>query len=147
MTADSSSPTSGRLSRHAARRRAVEVLYEADVRRQRPEAALKRVVDDPHAAPLDAFSRELVSGVDRHGEAIDALIGSHARGWRLERMPVVDRNILRVAVYELVYGETPHAVVIDEAVKLAKNLGGDASPRYVNGVLSGVMRAQRDEGR
>ncbi len=130
------------LPRHEARQRALEVLYQADLRRGDPAATLQRVLTDPHAEPLDAFTRRLVSGVARHRDEIDAVIGRHARGWTVQRMPLVDRNVLRLGVYELLYEEVPAAVVIDEAVELAKSLSTDESPRYVNGVLSAVLRGR-----
>ncbi len=128
------------LPRHEARRRALEVLYQADLRRGDPTAALQRVLADPHAEPLDAFAQRLIAGVTHHRDEIDAVIGRHAHGWSVRRMPVVDRNVLRLGVYELLYGDVPPAVAIDEAVELAKSLSTDESPRYVNGVLSAVLR-------
>ncbi len=129
------------LSRHEARRRAIEVLYEADVLRRSIPETLQRAARDTHAGPLDVFARELVTGVAEHLPDIDAVIGRHARGWTVARMPVVDRNILRLGVHELLdRDDTPPAVVIDEAVELAKSLSTDDSPRYVNGVLSAVLR-------
>lgn len=132
----------GRLPRHEARRRALTVLYEADLRRTALEDSLERVAGDEHAEPLDAFARELVLGIVEHQEEIDATIARFARGWSLERMPIVDRNVLRLGVYELLHqDETPTPVAIDEAVQLAKDLSTDDSPRYVNGVLSAIARA------
>jgi N utilization substance protein B len=90
-------------------------------------------------APPQPLAATLVAGVDRNRARIDELISSHAEGWALERMPAVDRNILRLAVFELLESpETPVAVVIDEAVELAKDYSTEDSPRYVNGVLSAV---------
>lgn len=133
------------LPRHEARRRALEVLYEADVRRADIAAVLDRVSADPNAEPLDDFARSIVAGVAAHRADIDRTIGGHARGWSVPRMPIVDRNVLRIGVYELLHGrDVPPAVVIDEAVELAKDLSTDDSPRYVNGVLSAVLRSDRD---
>ncbi len=137
------------LSRHEARRRALEVLYEADIRRRDPAVVLMAILQDPHATPLDGFSKELVEGVAANIDSIDAIIGEHARGWTVPRMPVIDRNVLRLGVYELAVPEEgpPPAVAIDEAVELAKDLSTDESPRYINGVLSAVLRArQRSAG-
>lgn len=130
------------LPRHEARRRALQVLYEADIRRRDPAVVLTAALEDPHADPIDAFAKELVEGVAANRESIDAVIGEHARGWTVARMPVVDRNILRLGTFELLFAEEaqPPAVVIDEAVELAKDLSTDDSPRYVNGVLSAVLR-------
>ncbi|HEX2029261.1 MAG TPA: transcription antitermination factor NusB [Nitriliruptorales bacterium] len=131
------------LSRHDARQRALEVLYEADVRRQDIGDTLQRVTADVSAAPLDDFARELVRGVADHIDELDEVIGRHARDWTVRRMPVVDRNVLRLATFELLFhSATPPAVVIDEAVELAKALSTDDSPRYVNGVLSAILRAE-----
>ncbi|MGH3442143.1 MAG: transcription antitermination factor NusB [Nitriliruptorales bacterium] len=133
-------------SRHVSRRRALEILYEADVRRAELRATLDRARDDTHAEPLDRFARELVAGVADHLDEIDGLIERHARGWTVARMPFVDRNILRLGIHELLQGDTPPAVVIDEAVELAKDLSTEASPRYVNGVLSAVLRDRGPDG-
>ncbi|MDQ4129768.1 MAG: transcription antitermination factor NusB [Actinomycetota bacterium] len=135
------------LPRHEARRRALEVLYEADVRRRDIADTLQRTISDPHAEPLDDFARGLVEGVAKGCEEIDGLIASHAHGWSVSRMPIIDRNILRLGVYELLDAtDTPPAVVIDEAVELAKEMSTEDSPRYINGVLSAVLRSSRREG-
>lgn len=96
---------------------------------------------DRAAEPLDQFSRTLVEGVHDHRAEIDDLIQRFARKWSISRMPVVDRNVLRLATYELLYQETAPAVVIDEALELAKALSTDNSGRYVNGVLESVRRS------
>ena len=90
-----------------------------------------------------AFARELVAGVAAHAAELDLLIGLHARNWRVSRMAAVDRNVLRLAVYELRDTETPVAVVIDEAVDLARRFGSDTSPSFVNGILDAVAREVR----
>ena len=89
------------------------------------------------------FARELVAAVTSRAQTLDALLAAHARNWRVSRMPAVDRNVLRLAVYELRDTQTPVAVVIDEAVDLARRFGGDASPAFVNGVLDAVAREVR----
>lgn len=94
-----------------------------------------------------AFARELVHGVVAHLEKLDPLIARHATHWRLERMAAVDRNVLRLAAYETLYTDTPEAVVIDEAVNLARRFGGDASPAFVNGVLDALARSVRGSAR
>ena len=121
-------------TRHAARKRALDVLYEADVRdRALPEVLAAHLRDDD----LPEFSVGLIRGVHRHRDEIDALIESHSRGWKLSRMPIVDRNVLRVALYELLHTpDVPTAVVIDEAVELAKDLSTADSARFVNGLLA-----------
>ena len=123
-------------SRHAARKRALDVLYEADVR-ERPVAevlAAHRASDEP-VAP---FSVELVEGVAHERASLDALIETHARSWKLSRMPIVDRNVLRIGAWEILHSDVPVAVAIDEAVELVKELSTDDSGRFVNGVLAKV---------
>jgi transcription antitermination factor NusB len=89
---------------------------------------------------LDGFTRALVLGVESHRAAIEALITRYSRRWAIPRMPVVDRNVLRLATYELLYEPTPPAVVIDEAIGLAKRLSTDDSGRFVNGVLESIRK-------
>lgn len=124
-----------------ARERALELLYEADLK-DRPVSA---VVDElPVAA--DPFTVALVTLVDEHRDAIDDDLVRVARGWTLERMPVVDRAILRIGIAELRWAsDTPTAVVINEAVELAKRFSTDASSRYVNGVLSRLAGEHRPD--
>ena len=90
-----------------------------------------------------AFAKELVFGVVQARGELDALIAEHARNWRVERMASVDRNVLRVGVYELLHGDAPAAVVIDEGVELARRFGGERSPAFVNGVLDAVSSVVR----
>ena len=129
-------------ARSKARKRAVDVLYEADLRGSDPLAVLRdRVADGNPPVPEPAV--RLVEGVVEQQPRIDELISEHASGWSLERLPDVDRAILRMAVYELLWvDDVPDAVVIDEAVELAKALSTDDSPAYVNGVLGGIVRAE-----
>jgi N utilization substance protein B len=92
----------------------------------------------------DPFAVELVEGVVEHGGRVDALVGEAAEGWEIDRMPVIDRSILRLATYELIdHPGTPVAVVIDEAVELAKQYSTEASGAFVNGVLSTIARQVR----
>ncbi|MGY1836788.1 transcription antitermination factor NusB [Blastococcus sp. SYSU DS0510] len=129
-------------ARTKARKRAVDVLYEADVRgRERVELLRERVADGNPPVPDHAI--RLVEGVDEHGARIDELIEAHTSGWSLERLPDVDRAILRMATYELLWvDDVPDAVVIDEAVELARAISTDESPRYVNGVLGAILAAE-----
>jgi N utilization substance protein B len=128
-------------SRHADRRRAVALLYEADLRGDDPRSVLARSGTDE---PVGPFTVTLVEGVaDRRAE-LDALISRYARGWSIERMPIVDRNVLRVGLWELVASQVPVAVVIDEAVELANELSTPDSGRFVNGVLAQVWRSERE---
>jgi N utilization substance protein B len=128
-------------ARRRARKRALDVLYEAD-QRDLPavdilEAYVRRM-EQPRPEHL-GYAVGLVEGVAAHQSRIDELIGSYAEGWTLERMPVVDRNLARIAVYELLYvDEIDDAVAISEAVELAKQLSTDESPRFLNGVLGRI---------
>ena len=88
------------------------------------------------------YARRLVSGTLEHGETIDQLIRRHAENWRLERMPTIDRNILRLAIYEMLHEESvPKVVIVDEAIELAKKFGSENSGRFVNGLLDGVLQS------
>lgn len=118
--------------RHEARERAMSLLYEAEVKSVEPT----KVLESLRASP-DPFASELVAGVGRHLARIDSLIASASVGWEVERMPVVDRTVLRIGTYELLeHPEIPVAVVIDEAVELAKQYSTESSGAFVNGVLS-----------
>lgn len=128
-------------SRRKARKRALDVLYEADVRGLPPtqvlESYLKRIAQ-PYPPHLP-YTISLVEGVSRNLARIDELISTYAEGWTLERMPVVDRNLARIAVQELLYvEEIDDAVAISEAVELAKQMSTDDSPRFLNGVLARI---------
>jgi transcription antitermination protein NusB len=129
-------------ARSKARKRAVDVLYEADVRsRNRRELLGERVADGN--PPVPEHTIRLVEGFDENARRIDELIDTHASGWSIDRLPDVDRAILRMAVYELLWADdVPDAVVIDEAVELAKTLSTDDSPAYVNGVLGAILAAE-----
>ncbi|GAA3975837.1 transcription antitermination factor NusB [Thermobifida alba] len=128
-----------RGSRHKARLRAVEVLYEAEVR----GVPVAEVVERRRAQaepPINEFTERLATGVEEHRERIDELLETYSIGWTLERMPVVDRNILRIGAYELLWAEDiPDGVAIAEAVAMAKELSTDESPVFVNGLLSRLM--------
>ncbi len=120
--------------RSDARERALYVLYEAHSKGITPSDALARQPLAP-----DELTTTLVTGVEEHRERLDAAIGARARGWSLDRMPVIDRNVLRIAAFELAERpDVPVAVVLDEAVELAKRFSTDQSGRFVNGVLSAV---------
>jgi N utilization substance protein B len=129
-------------ARSKARKRAVDVLYEADVRSRDRQALLAERVADGNP-PVPEHTVRLVEGVDEHARRIDELIDTHASGWSIDRLPDVDRAILRMAVFELLWADdVPDAVVIDEAVELAKTLSTDDSPGYVNGVLGAILAAE-----
>ena len=129
-------------ARTKARKRAVDVLYEADLRSVDPLVVLRDRIADGNP-PVPEHTVRLVEGVTEHARRIDELIDRHASGWTLERLPDVDRAILRMAVFELLWADdVPDAVVIDEAVELAKTLSTDDSPAYVNGVLGAILAAE-----
>jgi N utilization substance protein B len=120
--------------RHQARERVVTLLYEAELKGKTPT----EVLDDLVMAP-DAYAAELVRAVESRGPEIDGLIGAAAIGWSLDRLAVVDRNVLRLSVAELlVCPEVPTAVILNEAVELASAYSTDDSGRFVNGVLATV---------
>jgi N utilization substance protein B len=126
-------------ARSKARKRALDILYEADVRGRDPMATLAERSDraDP---PVPAYAATLVEGVASHRARIDELLATYSVGWTLDRMPPVDRNILRLGVYELLWADdVPDAVVISEAVKLAKQLSTEDSPTFVNGMLARLL--------
>ena len=126
-------------ARSKARKRALDVLFEAELRDQPVlEVLAERAGDE--TPPLPAYAADLVRGVHAHQERIDELIAEHAQGWALERMPAVDRNILRIGAYELLWaGDIPDAVAISEAVQLARDLSTENSPAFVNGLLARLL--------
>ncbi len=128
-------------TRREARRRAIEMLYQADLTGADPV----QVVEEWTAAgrEVDPFARSLVEGVARSSTEIDGVVASHSENWALDRMAAVDRVVLRVGTYELLRGEVPAAVAIDEAVRAAKDLSTEDSGAFVNGIL-GRIAAERD---
>jgi N utilization substance protein B len=127
-------------ARSKARKRALDVLFEADQRDSDPLSTLADWVRraDP---PVQDYAQSLVEGVAANRDRIDAGVSSYAGDWPLERMPPVDRTVLRLAVYELLWVDAvPTAVAIDEAVELAKSLSTDESPAFVNGLLAKIAR-------
>ena len=127
-------------ARSKARKRALDVLFESELRGLGTGGSLadRLAAADP---PVAEFTVDLVEGVSEHIATIDELIGRHAVGWTLDRMPAVDRNILRIGVYELLYDEqVPDPVAVSEAVALARDLSTDESPAFVNGVLGNILR-------
>jgi len=125
--------------RSDARERALILLYEAESKSVAPSD----VVDAQILTP-DALTQTLVRGVEANGRQIDDLIATHAKGWTIQRMPTIDRNVLRIGTFELLQRpEVPVAVVIDEAVELAKRFSTDDSGRFVNGVLAAIAADAR----
>ncbi len=134
-------PKTSMPARRKARKRALDVLFEADLRDKSPTAVLTDYVarlERPLPGHLD-YAIGLVNGVAAHLDRIDELIASYAEGWTIDRMPVVDRNLARIAVYELLYvDEIDDAVAITEAVELARQISTDDSPRFLNGLIGRI---------
>ena len=129
-------------SRSKARKRALDILFEAELRGADPIATLEEraAAADP---PVREYTTKLVRGVVAHSNEIDARISAClVPGWTMPRMPRVDRNVLRIAVFEIDYGEVPDAVAASEAVRLVSELSTEDSPAFVNGVLRAVATSR-----
>ena len=128
-------------ARRKARKRALDVLYEADMRDKPPVEVLVGYlerIERPLPDHID-YTTSLIEGVAKYLDRIDELIASYAEGWTIDRMPVVDRNLARIAIYELLYvDEIDDPVAISEAVELAKQMSTDDSPRFLNGILGRI---------
>ena len=139
-------------SRRRSRQRALQILFLWDVSKQpirEAIAAYDEIVysDEEKVRPQrDEFLQQLVTGTVEHVGDIDRYITQHAEHWRIERMPAVDRNLLRLAVHEMMSFDTPPAVVIDEALELARKYAGEESVQFVNGVLDAVHREIASHG-
>lgn len=133
-------------SRHKAREQALQVLFQWDARKNTARESIEAFYgslsseDGEAATNRDAFLETLVTGTVAGIAEIDDEITRHAEHWRIERMPAVDRNILRLAVFELLHTDTPAPVLIDEAIELARRFSGKESVQFVNGVLDAVRR-------
>lgn len=130
-------------SRRRSRQRALQILYLWDTRRQPVDEAIDAYYDTLYSEEgpeRDPFVADLVRGAVEYVAELDEQITRHAEHWRMERMPAVDRNILRLAVYEMSRGGTPAAVSIDEALELARKFSNEESVQFVNGVLDAVHR-------
>ena len=126
-------------ARSKARKRALDLLFEAEIRNVDVLELLEQRSAEA-SPPVSDYAAELVRGVQAHRARIDELLSEHAQGWTLDRMPAVDRNILRIAVFELFWApEVPDAVAISEAVLLARDLSTDGSPAFVNGLLARLL--------
>ena len=140
-TSDASMPAGNLSARRKARKRALDVLYQADLRDESIHPTLESYLGrlpEPRPEHL-AYTVRLVEGVAGHLDRIDEVISSYAEGWTLDRMPVVDRNLARIATYELLYvDEIDDAVAITEAVELARTLSTEDSPRFLNGLLGRI---------
>ncbi|MBV8906112.1 MAG: transcription antitermination factor NusB [Acidobacteriia bacterium] len=130
-------------SRRRSRQRALQILFLWDARREPVRDALDAYYDtlfSEEQPNRDPFVSQLVDGTIQHLGEVDQRISRHAEHWRMERMPAVDRNVLRLAVFEMAHCDTPPAVVIDEALELARKFSGEESVQFVNGVLDAVHR-------
>jgi N utilization substance protein B len=130
--------------RHQARISALQALFEIDCAHHDPTAVIERRL---HDAPLPEagadFARDLVQGVSEQREQLDLLVGRYAPEWPVDQIAIIDRNILRIAIYEiLVRNDTPVKVAINEAVELAKEFGSDSAGRFVNGVLGSLVSTE-----
>ncbi len=123
---------------------ALKALYELDITHHPPGMVLTQRLAEERLSPEgEQFARQLVSGVWEHHAELDALIQQHAPEWPVDQLAVVDRNVLRIAIYEFsVARVTPLKVAINEAVELAKTFGSDSAPRFVNGVLGALAAAE-----
>ncbi|MEQ2397590.1 transcription antitermination factor NusB [Bifidobacterium sp. CLA-AA-H311] len=134
------------MARSTARKRALNTLYEADEKGQDILSLLAERIEQPGAqTPLPEYAIEIVRGVAEHIAAIDSTLDEHSTGWKVKRMGVVDRNILRIAAWEIMFNDdVPNMVAIDEALGLAKTLCDDESPAFIHGLLSAVSAVSAD---
>ena len=128
-------------ARTKARKRALDVLFEADQRGIDPVSLLAdRIVEPGTETSLPQYSVDLVEGVIAEQDRIDELLATHAHGWTIDRMPAVDRALLRIGTWEILFNDdVPDAVAVDEAVELARSLSTDDSPQFVNGLLGRIV--------
>ncbi len=138
-------------ARHRSRQRALQILYQWDMTKQPVEEAISAFYttlysEEPDQQPPhhDAFMEELAKGTSEMAPDIDHRIAEKAENWKIERMPIVDRNILRLAIYEMSRKEIAAAIVIDEALELARQFSGEESVPFINGVLDAVHRQNPD---
>ncbi|WP_374456740.1 transcription antitermination factor NusB [Nocardioides sp.] len=128
-------------ARSKARKRALDILFASELRSEDPVVALDRAIEAGEG-PTNDYTSTLVRGVVEHRERIDEVLTTYSRGWTLSRMPAVDRNVLRIGVYELLWGDAdvPETVAVSEALHLVQDLSTDDSPAFVNGLLGAVMK-------
>ena len=127
-------------ARSKARKRALDVLFASEMRGQAPVEALDAAIADGEG-PTNDYTAVLVRGVVEHQARIDELLAEYSEGWTLDRMPAVDRNVLRLGVFERLYADdVPDAVAVTEAMSLVRDLSTDDSPSFVNGVLGSIQR-------
>jgi transcription antitermination protein NusB len=129
-------------ARSKARKRALDILYAAELRGEEPTTALDRAIAAGEG-PTNDYTSELVRGVVEHRSRIDELLTDYSEGWTLNRMPAVDRNVLRIGVFELMWADdVPDAVAVTEAIALVQDLSTDESPGFVNGILGNILRSK-----
>ncbi len=129
-------------ARTKARKRALDVLYAADLRGETGVEALARVIAEGEA-PSNPYTRTLVEGVTERRERIDEVLAEFSTGWTLARMPAVDRNVLRIGVWEMLWADdVPDTVAVTEAMGLVQELSTDESPAFVNGVLGAIQKSK-----
>lgn len=127
-------------ARSKARKRALDLLFASELRGEGPVEALDRAIAEGEG-PTNDYTAVLVRGVVEHQSRIDELLSTYSEGWTLDRMPTVDRNVLRLGVYELLYADdVPDAVAVTEAMALVRDLSTDESPSFVNGILGNIQR-------
>jgi len=129
-------------ARSKARKQSLDILYESDIRGTQPLDILNSrdaIEQGPDARPIREYTKELIAGVTLNRRKIDELISTYAQGWDMDRLPAVDRNIMRLALFEMLWGGLDDAVAIDEALILAKELSTDESAGYIHGVLGRIV--------
>jgi len=128
-------------SRRQSRERALQILFQWDIHGKAGEWLEDFWVQHPVSAEVRPFVERLVDGVITHRAELDELIGAHATNWKISRMPIVDRNILRAALYELLWmPDVPAKVTMNEAIELAKRFADDETKKYVNGILDKILK-------
>lgn len=132
--------------RTLARKHALQLMYQGEILEKTPRELIENAQLVPETQGLDEYALMLLDGTKENLEAIDELIDSASDNWTLDRMPVVDRSLLRLTTYEMRYvDEVPVSVSINEAVNLAKEFGGDDSPRFINGILGRIATQLESE--
>lgn len=122
-----------------ARKQALQLMYQGEILDKDPQVLVEEKQLVPETQGLDEYTLSLLSGVKEHEADLDERIESASDNWTLDRMPIVDRSLLRLSAFEMVYAEdVPVSVSINEAVNLAKEFGGDDSPRFINGILGRI---------
>ena len=135
-------------ARSKARKHSLDILYEADIRKSDALSIIEvrlNLGEEAELPPVRDYTKELVTGVSDHKRKIDELIATYIQGWDLDRLAAVDRNILRIAIYEILWADSiPDAVAIDEALVLAKDLSTEESAVYIHGVLAKITSIKGD---